>query len=370
MTDMEPTSLDLLRAVLDPVRLAVLGSSIGEPVSLAAIEKRTGATRREVAEAIGALRSAGFLDAEGRAVPEALRQIAMDLPSDRTEPGSIVGPWTPAEADVLARFFDGDRLRSIPSNISKRRLVLERIAQDFEPGVRYHERDVNFRIQLVFSDYAAIRRYLIDEGFMDRADGSYWRTGGRHETATPTSPVADASVLDTEMSGVELRQYTDDMAMDLVIAANHPEISRFMSDRFPYPYTLTAASEWIAFTREEPEPQNYAVFLGDELVGGVGAAHLGLERTGAYEIGWWLTPSHWRRGITSAAVRTLIAELFGVRGAMKVRAPVMAPNTASAAVASKVGMQLEGTQRQLFLKGGVRHDQLDFGMTRDQWASP
>ena len=197
MTESEPTSLDLLRAVLDPVRLAVLGSAIGEPVSLSAIEKRTGATRREVAEAIGALRSAGFLDAEGRAVPEVLRQIAMDLPTDRTEPESIVGPWTPAEAEVLARFFDGDRLRSIPSNISKRRLVLERIAQDFEPGVRYHERDVNFRIQLVFSDYAAIRRYLIDEGFMDRADGSYWRTGGRHETASPTSAVTIASVLST-----------------------------------------------------------------------------------------------------------------------------------------------------------------------------
>ena len=29
-----------------------------------------------------------------------------------------------------------------------------------------------------FADYAALRRYLVDEGFLARAEGSYWRTGG------------------------------------------------------------------------------------------------------------------------------------------------------------------------------------------------
>ena len=28
-------------------------------------------------------------------------------------------------------------------------------------------------------DYAAIRRYLVDEGFLARERGEYWRTGGR-----------------------------------------------------------------------------------------------------------------------------------------------------------------------------------------------
>ena len=31
------------------------------------------------------------------------------------------------------------------------------------------------------SDYAALRRYLVDEGMLSRADGVYWRTGGRYE---------------------------------------------------------------------------------------------------------------------------------------------------------------------------------------------
>jgi len=30
-------------------------------------------------------------------------------------------------------------------------------------------------------DHAALRRYLVDEGFLERAGGIYWRTGGTVE---------------------------------------------------------------------------------------------------------------------------------------------------------------------------------------------
>jgi hypothetical protein len=30
----------------------------------------------------------------------------------------------------------------------------------------------------VYVDCATLRRYLVDEEFMDRADGVYWRIGG------------------------------------------------------------------------------------------------------------------------------------------------------------------------------------------------
>ena len=80
---------------------------------------------------------------------------------------------------MLGRFFEGSRLTQIPTQVGKRRIVLERLAQDFDPGVRYPERQVNMMLQLVHADYAALRRYLVDEGFLTRADGVYWRTGGR-----------------------------------------------------------------------------------------------------------------------------------------------------------------------------------------------
>jgi len=89
--------------------------------------------------------------------------------------------------DVLSRFFAGRRLTQIPSSRSKRLLVLERLALEFEPGLRYEEREVDFTLQLFHADYASLRRYLVDEGLMTRAEGVYWRTGGRVGGVSGTS---------------------------------------------------------------------------------------------------------------------------------------------------------------------------------------
>jgi hypothetical protein len=79
---------------------------------------------------------------------------------------------------VVARFVKGGRLVSLPTTLSKRIPVLDYIAQAFTPGRRYPEREVNEILRRFHDDYAAVRRYLVDEGFLDRAGGTYWRAGG------------------------------------------------------------------------------------------------------------------------------------------------------------------------------------------------
>ena len=80
---------------------------------------------------------------------------------------------------VLRRFLDDDgALRSIPARRGKRLLVLDRVVQVFDVGRRYPEREVNVLLRAFHPDVAALRRYLVDEGFMSREAGVYWRTGG------------------------------------------------------------------------------------------------------------------------------------------------------------------------------------------------
>ncbi len=50
-----------------------------------------------------------------------------------------------------------------------------------EPGRVYVESDGNGILGQVHDDYAALRRYLVDEGLLERRDGFYWRTGGTFE---------------------------------------------------------------------------------------------------------------------------------------------------------------------------------------------
>ena len=184
---------EFLRIVVDPIRLAVLGGAVAGAIDPDDLAARLGVRKRSVNEAIGRLRSAGLLAADGSVNREALRDVAAALPQlPEMDPAIAEGPWTAEEAEILGRFFVGDRLQSIPSNLTKRRVVLERLAQEFEPGLRYQEADVNFRLQLFYPDYAALRRYLVDEDLLTRAQGVYWRSGGRYEdTAGGESADAD-----------------------------------------------------------------------------------------------------------------------------------------------------------------------------------
>lgn len=87
------------------------------------------------------------------------------------------------DRDAVLRSFlapDGS-LTAIPTKIRKRLVVLDLLAQHFEPGRRYEETEVNNTLRAYHPDVAALRRYLVEEGFLDRADGRYWRSGGTVE---------------------------------------------------------------------------------------------------------------------------------------------------------------------------------------------
>ncbi len=80
---------------------------------------------------------------------------------------------------VLRAFLDDDgRLVSVPVKHRKRLVVLDHVARVFTPGERYPEREVNVLLRAFNDDYAMLRRYLVDHGFLTRENGVYWRSGG------------------------------------------------------------------------------------------------------------------------------------------------------------------------------------------------
>ena len=77
---------------------------------------------------------------------------------------------------VIDSFFEYGKLRSIPAQRKKERIILEEIAKAFEPGRIYSEREVNIIIADFHDDFCTIRRDMIGEKIMDRKDGTYWLT--------------------------------------------------------------------------------------------------------------------------------------------------------------------------------------------------
>jgi hypothetical protein len=91
---------------------------------------------------------------------------------------------------AIRSFFRDDRLVSIPAKQAKRDLLLPVIVERCFPEDRdYEEREVNMRLALLHPDVAALRRYLVDGGWMTREAGIY-RRGPRMlgEAAEETAP--------------------------------------------------------------------------------------------------------------------------------------------------------------------------------------
>lgn len=192
---MDPT--DLFKLLLSPDRLAVVGAIAARSRTVTAAAEHAGVDRRVALETIAALRDGGaLLEDDGgrfRLDPAVLVDAAQQLPQPALPDRAVFHGMTAEERDVLARFFRGDRLTEIPSARSKRLVVLERLALEFEPGRRYGEPEVNEILGRFHEDHAALRRHLVDEGLLAREpieDGSgatrveYWRAGGRVLTAT------------------------------------------------------------------------------------------------------------------------------------------------------------------------------------------
>jgi hypothetical protein len=70
------------------------------------------------------------------------------------------------------------RLKGIPAQRAKRLPILDFLAGRFEPGTVYSEGRVNLILGEFHQDTAAWRRHLVDEEFLERRDGFYWRAGG------------------------------------------------------------------------------------------------------------------------------------------------------------------------------------------------
>ena len=99
--------------------------------------------------------------------------------------------YTFTERVVHAFIVDG-RLTTIPARERKRQVILRYLARhDFEEDRDYPEREVDQRLALRHRDVAALRRYLVDAGYLERQAGIYRRRPVADWPADPDIGAAD-----------------------------------------------------------------------------------------------------------------------------------------------------------------------------------
>nr|MDQ2903583.1 DUF2087 domain-containing protein [Chloroflexota bacterium] len=79
------------------------------------------------------------------------------------------------EREVLAKFFVGRRLTTIPAGRKNLEIIVRWFARRFEVGVHYREDEVNKIITQHYHDAAFFRKDMVGRGLLRREHGVYWR---------------------------------------------------------------------------------------------------------------------------------------------------------------------------------------------------
>ncbi len=92
------------------------------------------------------------------------------------QPQQEVPPGTDDyQQKVLRAFLKQGRLVRIPAQRKKRDVILDVLAELFEPDRDYPEREVNLKLAEFHEDFFTLRRELIGRGLMTREGGVYRR---------------------------------------------------------------------------------------------------------------------------------------------------------------------------------------------------
>ncbi len=166
----EPAKLAGLLA--DEARLKVAAAVVLGANNLEKIRDITGLAEAAMTKALTRLQASGLVEYE----PESGYRVRAQVFGESARRGR-----KKEEGDSLAQTIRFDRL---PKSRDERLAVLAKLANLFEPGHRYPEKEVNEKLKEFNPDYAILRRSLIDEGFLKREDEAasaghtvvmYWR---------------------------------------------------------------------------------------------------------------------------------------------------------------------------------------------------
>lgn len=128
--------------------------------------------------------------------------------------------------------------------------------------------------------------------------------------------------------------------------------------------TATATLQRYADLAARDAGRIFGIWLDGTLVGGTMFVSFDTA-AGICEVGCWLEPAGTGRGLVTRAVRVLIDWALDIRGLYRVEWHCRPDNTASVAVARRLGMRLDGTLRGAYPYRGVRHDNQVWALTAD-----
>jgi ribosomal-protein-alanine N-acetyltransferase len=163
---------------------------------------------------------------------------------------------------------------------------------------------------------------------------------------------------------VVLRPWQPGDAAALVRHADDAEVSRWLRDRFPWPYRAADAEAFLAIANDPGDEWRLAIAHDGEAIGGIGMRVGADVHRHSAELGYWLGQAHWRRGYMRAAVSAFVPVAMTRLRLHRVCARVFDGNTASMRLLERCGFEKEGRLRREVMKRGTLLDTVIYAKTR------
>ncbi len=176
--DTNPEMLDFVKAMSSAERLRVIGVLARGRATQSQIAEQLHLTVRDVYNHLAFLthvsvvtETDGVYDLNEKAIEALARgQLESKRPQYEDKPQDV--------RKVLKAYLNTDgTLKQIPMDTKKLLVILNFVVDVFSFDATYTEKEVNTILRRFHVDTAALRRYLVDHGLMDReSDGTkYWR---------------------------------------------------------------------------------------------------------------------------------------------------------------------------------------------------
>ena len=128
---------------------------------------------------------------------------------------------------------------------------------------------------------------------------------------------------------VELRKLQISDAALFAELANDIRIAENTSDRFPHPYYETDAQRFIDMHQDESNAAVFGILFNGDLVGGIGLHFRADIYRKTAELGYWINPEFWGKGIATKAITQILEYGFSNLDIAVVVAHVFGRNAAS-----------------------------------------
>lgn len=175
--------LQFFQVFADESRLKMIGYLANGDYSVGELAERLGLKEPTISHHLAQMKALGIVSVEPDGTRriyslngKSLETISKDIFAQPNLANLVPTSDLSKDERTLRTWVKDGRIVGIPAQERKRQVLIQWVAQQIDPDRRWTEKEFSEWLSQFNEDYAFLRRYLVEAGYMARNKGVYWRT--------------------------------------------------------------------------------------------------------------------------------------------------------------------------------------------------